>query len=146
MIEGIHHIGIGVPDLDAAIAFYCDVLGMEDEWGADIDGTDVQSDAVIGLPNVTARMRMVRSGSCRVELWEYANPAPVSFDQSYPASNRGITHFCLQVSDIASEHARLSAEGMTFAGPPVAMEGMTAVYGRDPFGNIIEIYEETGAG
>lgn len=145
MIEGIHHIGIGVPDLDAAVAFYCDVLGMVDEWGADIDGTDAQSDAVIGLPKVTARMRMVRSGSCRVELWEYANPEPAPFDKTYPPSDRGITHFCLQVSDIAGEHARLVAAGMTFVGPPVMMDGMTAVYGRDPFGNIIEIYEEPGA-
>lgn len=145
MIAGIHHIGIGVPDLDAALAFYCDVLGMEREWGADIDGADAASDAVIGLTGVRARMHMVRSGSCRVELWEYAHPEPGAFDAAYPPSDRGITHFCLQVEDIHAEHRRLAAAGMAFAGPPVAMAGMTAVYGRDPFGTIIEIYEETAA-
>lgn len=143
MIEGIHHIGICVPDLDAATAFYCDILGMEREWGADIDGTDAASDAVIGLPHVKARMCMIRSGACRVELWEYHYPQPEPLNPTYPPSNRGITHFCLKVQDIVAEHARLTSAGMSCVGAPVIMEGMSAVYGRDPFGNIIEIYEET---
>jgi catechol 2,3-dioxygenase-like lactoylglutathione lyase family enzyme len=144
MIAGIHHIGIGVADLDIAKNFYCDVLGMELLWGTEINGDDLQSDAVVGLRNVKARMCMLQSGGCRVELWEYHNPASAAFDPAYAPSNRGITHFCLEVQDIAREHTRLRAAGMTFVGPPVAMAGMTAVYGRDPFGNIIEIYEETG--
>jgi catechol 2,3-dioxygenase-like lactoylglutathione lyase family enzyme len=80
-----------------------------------------------------------------VELWEYCYPAPAAFDPDYPPSNCGFTHFCLEVQGIAREHARLIAAGMTFVGEPVVMEGMTAVYGRDPFGNIIEIYEGTDA-
>ncbi len=146
MIMGIHHIGISVPDLDAAASFYCDILGMTYEWGTEIDGTDEASDAVIGLPHVKAKMCMVASETCRVELWEYAYPEPKPLDSSYPPSDRGLTHFCLQVRDIEAEHARLEQAGMSFVGPPVVMEGMTAVYGRDPFGNIIEIYEEISPG
>ena len=30
---------------------------------------------------------------------------------------------------------------MEFAGPPVNFGGSSAIYGKDPFGNIIELYE-----
>ena len=30
---------------------------------------------------------------------------------------------------------------MTFVGEPVELGGSAAVYGEDPFGNVIEIYE-----
>ena len=141
MIIGVHHVGLCVPDLDKAIEFYCGVLGMQDLWGGESDGTDDIFDRVIGLPDVKARMRMIRAGANFIELWEYKNPAPKPLDPNYPPSDRGFTHIALQVTDIEAEHERLMKAGMTFAGPPVRMGPMAAVYGRDPFGNIVEIYE-----
>ena len=44
-------------------------------------------------------------------------------------------------SGLAAEHARLSAAGMTFVGPPVDFGEAAAIYGRDPFGNVVELYE-----
>ena len=51
----------------------------------------------------------------------------------------------IQVSDIEEEHRRLTAAGMCFVGPPVDFGDSSAVYGRDPFGNVIEIYEIRGS-
>ena len=31
--------------------------------------------------------------------------------------------------------------GMTFHAPPVQLGESAAIYGRDPFGNIVELYE-----
>lgn len=141
MIIGIHHVGISVPDMDRAIEFYCGVLGAEHLWSHEVDDKDLNSDRVIGLPDIAASMRMLRLGDSFIELWAYSSPSPTKRDPSYPASDHGLAHFCLQVRDIHAEHHRLSAGGMTFAGPPVDLGTMAAVYGRDPFGNIIEIYE-----
>jgi glyoxylase I family protein len=51
------------------------------------------------------------------------------------------THFALQVDGIDAEYARLKAGGMTFVGDPVDFGVASAIYGRDPFGNVIELYE-----
>lgn len=47
----------------------------------------------------------------------------------------------LQVDGIDAQYARLKAAGMTFVGDPVDFGVASAIYGRDPFGNVIELYE-----
>ena len=49
-----------------------------------------------------------------------------------------VTDFGLALQEEAD---RLTATGMQFVGPPVEFGTSAAVYGRDPFGNVIEIYE-----
>jgi glyoxylase I family protein len=141
MILGIHHVAVSVPDLDEAVRFYCDVLGFEAQWGSQYAEPSDNVDRAIGLSGVAADMKMLKAGNAYIELWRYHNPAPRPKDPAYPPSDHGLAHFCLQVEDIAAEHARLSAGGMTFVGPPVDFGQMSAVYGRDPFGNIVEIFE-----
>lgn len=141
MIVGMHHVGLCVPDLDKAIGFYCGVLGMQDLWGGEANGDDDVMDRVIGLKKIKVRMRMIRAGASFIELWEYHNPVPKPIEPDYPPSDRGFTHIGLQVTDIEAEYQRLIAAGMTFVGPVVHLGPQSAVYGRDPFGNIVEIYE-----
>lgn len=141
MIIGIHHIGISVPDMDKALAFYCGVLGMKDHWGGDLDGTDAVSDRVIGLDGVKARMRMIGIGPSYIELWQFEEPKPAAQKPNYPPSDHGLAHFSLQVRDIDAEYERLKENGMTFHTEPVHFGTMSSIYGRDPFGNIIELYE-----
>jgi len=40
-----------------------------------------------------------------------------------------------------AELSRLRTHGMTFVGDAVCGEQASAIYGYDPFGNIIELYE-----
>ena len=84
-------------------------------------------------------MAMMRAGNAHIELWEYTEPTPKDL-RSRPC-DYGYPHFALEVKDIEAEHARLSAAGMSFVGPPVDFGESAAVYGSDPFGNVIEIYE-----
>jgi catechol 2,3-dioxygenase-like lactoylglutathione lyase family enzyme len=42
---------------------------------------------------------------------------------------------------LADRAIRLVEAGMTFVGPPVDFGRSAAIYGRDPFGNVIELYE-----
>ena len=141
MIVGLHHVAISVPDMKKALAFYCGALGFEEVMSASVDGDSEIYDRIIGLRKISTEMRMVKAGNAYIELFEYRHPAPRSKDGAYPPSDHGIAHFCLQVKDIKSECARLTAAGMTFVGPPVDEHTWAAIYGRDPFGNIIEIYE-----
>lgn len=144
MILGLHHVAISVPDLDAACAFYVDTLGFEHDFGGEWDGDRPEADAVIGIAGTAARVRMLRAGGARLELWEYLDPRPEPLDPAYSPADHGLAHICIDVTDIDAEHARLSTAGMTFVGPPVRLANATAVYGRDPFGNIVELYEAHG--
>lgn len=142
MIIGLHHVAISTPDLEAAIAFYSEVLGFKvvqrSAWNRDFP----QADQAIGLPETAAKMAMLEASNAFVELWEYENPPPE--DRTARPCDLGYPHMALQVSDIEAEYARLSAGGMTFVGEVVDFGSSSAIYGRDPFGNVIELYEIRG--
>ena len=138
MILGLHHVALCVPDIDVGLAFYVDVLGAELVFRSHlVDRPDAER--VIGLLGIDAHVAMVRLGAAHVELWQYRTPAPQ--DLRAPANALGYPHIALSVRDIEGEHARLTAAGMNFVGPPVDLGRSRAVYGRDPFGNLIELYE-----
>jgi len=139
LIVGIHHIAIGVPDFDRGLEFYTNVLGFEQVERSAFSGANPPVEAAIGLSRPAAQMAMLRGGNAYIELWQYDEPEPKDL-RSRPC-DFGYPHFALEVKDIQAEHTRLTAAGMTFVGPPVDFGDSAAVYGSDPFGNIIEIYE-----
>ena len=140
MIRGIHHTAISSNDLDRIVAFYRDVVGfevvMQTQWA-----DNPQIDGIIGVPGSAARQVMLRAGNAYLEFFQYSAPEPRRAPPLEPF-DRGYTHICLDVTDIASEYARLSAAGVVFAQPTYGDFGeIKAVYGRDPDGNVIEIQE-----
>lgn len=142
MIHGLHHVAIGVPDLEAALEFYVEAFGCEQAFRSTFDGDRPDADAVIGIDRVAASAAMLKLGNANVELWEYRTPEPE--DLRSPANGLGYPHIAISVTDIEDEAERLLGLGMTFVGPPVDMGHQKAIYGRDPFGNLIELYEWVG--
>lgn len=139
MIRGIHHVALGVQDFDKGLAFYRDLLGFEVVQRSDFAGDMPLADQAIGLPKVAAKMAMLKAGNAYLELWQYSHPVPE--DRRARPCDVGYVHFALQVDGIQAEYDRLSAAGMEFAGPPVEFGTSAAIYGKDPFGNVIELYE-----
>jgi glyoxylase I family protein len=145
MIVGVHHVAVSVPDLEAGLRFYRDALGFEEVWQSSWSEKPI-NDRVIGLDGTAAKVAMLRASNMFIEMWEYERPVPLEKDQAYSAADHGFAHIALQVIDINDEYDRLSAAGMTFHGPPISLGTSSAIYGRDPFGNIIELYEVVGVG
>ena len=139
MIVGIHHIAIGVDDINKGRAFYCDAFGFEVVQEANWDRNNPLADQAIGLKDTAAQMVMLKGPNAFIELWQYSNPDPE--DKRSRPCDYGYPHFALQVDDIESEYQRLQQCGMEFVADVVNFGTASAVYGRDPFGNIIEIYE-----
>jgi glyoxylase I family protein len=139
MIVGIHHVALGVSDFDKALKFYTEALGFEVVQESEFDNVpDV--DAAVGLKNAKARMAMLKGPNAFLELWQYTNPEPKDL-RSRPC-DYGYPHIALQVDDIQSEYDRLQSHGMEFVGEVVHLsEDTSAIYGRDPCGNVIELYE-----
>jgi catechol 2,3-dioxygenase-like lactoylglutathione lyase family enzyme len=144
MIRGIHHAGVHVRDLDKMIVFYKEAFGFELVGEPFAWKDEPVLDNLIDVPGSAARGAMLRAGTCYLEMFQFAAPAPRPVSPLNP-QDKGYTHFCVDVTDIEQEYVRLKALGMTFGAPaPVDMGHVKSVYGRDPEGNVIELQETAG--
>jgi catechol 2,3-dioxygenase-like lactoylglutathione lyase family enzyme len=141
MIRGIHHTAISTADIERSLRFYRDLLGFEviftSAWEAGTKGAD----QITGLKDSSARLAMVKAGNACIEIFQYSSPPPKPAEPTRPVCDHGITHICLDVSDIDAEYERLKSAGMMFHCPPQGLGGARATYGRDPDGNVVELLE-----
>jgi catechol 2,3-dioxygenase-like lactoylglutathione lyase family enzyme len=152
VVRAIDHIGVTVPDIDAASDFLVEALGAQilyDLVGPNAtsgnEDLDLDLEAYLGVRPGTKleAMRMMRigEGPC-IELFKYADDGQRS---AALASDLGAQHIAFYVDDIeAAQRAVLDAGGTTMAGPsPLpgveAGEGNRWVYTRAPWGTIIEL-------
>ena len=98
MITAIDHIGILVRDLDAALRFYTETLGLA------ASPTETRADPPI-------RMAYVHVGDVRLELIEAADPAQTMI-RYLPHQEPGIYHVGLRVTDVDRELATLKRDGV----------------------------------
>jgi catechol 2,3-dioxygenase-like lactoylglutathione lyase family enzyme len=141
MIKGMNHVGISVSDLDRSIAFYKDMLGME-LAGPIVAFAGPLFEQVMALENPQGRIGFLSNGSLQIELFEFHHPTPAPKDPNYSVADRGISHFCVEVTDLAATYERLLAAGVRFHCPVLKFpSGIQATYGRDPDGNVFELLE-----
>ncbi len=139
-INFLHHVGISVPSLEEARNFYIDLLGFT-ELGAGGFAKDADIDRIMALKDAAANAMFLAFGDFKIEMFEFAHPEQGRDDGGRPVHLHGISHFCLDVTDVLGLHARLKAAGMRFHDDPIDKAGVRTVYGRDPFGNVIELQE-----
>jgi len=135
----LHHVAMTVPDLDLAAAFYRDALGLAEvrrkSWSK-----DARMDAILGVSDSAGRIMFLSDGVMGFEFFEFSAPAGSGERLPRPATQLGWMHVCLRVDDIAAVWAKLREKGMSFwTEPSLGPTGNIAVYGRDPFGNLIEL-------
>ena len=157
-LHGIDHIGINVPDLDAAEEFLVDVLGAVHVYTlgakrADDDWMTVQ----LGVHprTVITEIRFYRLGNgSNLEVFHY----DAADDQAPPPRNSdlGGHHLALYVDDLDASERYLREKGVEVMGSPVASAGASAgqrwLYFRAPWGLQFELVSfpegkayETGA-
>ncbi len=148
MIQGVNHIAMSVPNLGKAIHFYCDLLGFEKveqaSWKADSEISEAVA-KLTGIAGTAADAAHLRGSNMLIEVFQFRECNARAQDPDRPVIDHGITHICLAVQDLDQEYARLRAAGMRFDGVPTKVApGVRSVYGRDPFGNVIELEEAAG--
>ena len=100
----LDHIGIAVADLDQALAFYRDALGLEIEAPEDVASQRVRAHFIpLGNP--------AEQTGARLELLEATDPSsPIA--KYLEKRGPGLHHITLRVDDIAAALARLKAHGV----------------------------------
>jgi methylmalonyl-CoA epimerase len=95
---GIHHVGIAVDDLDAAIARWAALLGATLEHRERVEDQGVEAASL-------------RVGSSRIELLApLAEDTPVG--RFLAKRGPGVHHVAFETADVGAELARLKADGV----------------------------------
>jgi len=149
----VTHIGITVPDIEAAIAWYRDVLGFRLIAGvhdAIADGTpggDGSADA-FGPDFHSCRMaHMASANGVGIEFFEFVEPGTETPRDNFRWREVGFSHICVSDPAIDDLVARIEASGgrMRTSRVREVYEGdpYRWVYCEDPFGNVVEIYSHS---
>ena len=139
MILGLAHAALAVPDMKKALDFYCGVMGFEVVMEADIPPGFEPMNAAFGIANASCAVRMVRKGNSCIELFEFADAK--AGDPRRPVNLQGITHIAMSTDDIDGDYEHLQSNGVAFNAPLFGEAPSRFAYGRDPFGNVIELLE-----
>lgn len=131
MIKRVNHVAIVVENLDAALGFWRDALGLPLAKTEENPGESVN----IGFLPV---------GESEIELLEPTDPES-GIGKYLSKRGPGMHHICVEVDDIDAAIARLVAHGaeMITPEPRVREEGTryAFVHPKSAFGVLVELYE-----
>lgn len=120
-VVGIDHLVLTVASIEATVAFYERVLGMQQE--------------IFGADKRTA----LRFGPHKINLHQVDR----TFEPKSLRPTPGSADLCFLVDDIGTVASRLAASGIAILEGPVGRAGarglMTSYYVRDPDHNLIEL-------
>jgi extradiol dioxygenase family protein len=148
MITGLAHTAVCVPDIDAAVRWYSDVLGLRVlSPPYTMEGAEIEEDMGELLPSpVVVKAAIVGFGvDDRVmELIEYpaADVAPTG--PATPSVLRvGITHVGMVCDDLAATRSELEGRGVQFLTSGIAdVAGLKTTWCHDPWGTVIILLEK----
>src|ERR1700736_4207433 len=120
------HVGISVPNLEAATKWYCETLHLSAATPFAVPGTDLRG------------VMLLHESGYRIELLHRPNAVPgLAPDSALSAAGTlGFGHMCLCVEDVDAEFHRLIAAGATVRMPPspAPRAGARVSFVADPYG------------
>jgi catechol 2,3-dioxygenase-like lactoylglutathione lyase family enzyme len=137
----LNHIGLTVSNLEASIAFYRDVVGLEMLSHGPVRQLGEWFDRLTHNPGTsrteTAHMGI---GGIKLQLIQYheSGSEPAALGHGSPGS----PHLCVEVDEVIERHADLEAQGYR-VGPLVEVPtfGFRSFYVLDPDGLPVELLQ-----
>jgi catechol 2,3-dioxygenase-like lactoylglutathione lyase family enzyme len=159
LVTGVDTPAITVGDMERALRFYRDLLGMEvvETKGADSDWSPEEQarwhayhEVVCGIRGAKIQAVFLRAADgTHLELIEYKEPKRASAPRR-PISEPGVAIIPFGCRDSLSVVARLRAAGTEVTADPVryVLDGVTSytTYLYDPDGNALCLFEVVGEG
>lgn len=129
----LNHLAIAVTDLDAALAFYRDALGLHVER---VETVEREAVTVAFLP--------LGDGDSEIEILQPTRD-DTGVARWLAKHGPGMHHLCIQVGDIEATLARLAAHGAELINPQPAQKPdgtrYAFIHPRSAFGVLVELYE-----
>lgn len=125
------HMGVSVPDMEASINWYQDMLGFT-----------LVSDKFI--PQLPARIAFLECGEFSVELFQVEGAATLPEERRTPnldIRTHGTKHVAFAVEDLCNLMKCLKAKHVDIAFDVFPMEGDLVAFIRDNSGNLIELIQ-----
>ena len=120
MIKSAEHFSFTVSNIETALSFFCDLLGLKASPVLQVENPHVQQ--IVGMPGAILRISIVQvPGGPVIELIQYVRPDGRKVDST--SCNPGAAHIAFQVDDIQAMYLDLSAKGVRFVNPPVWAPG-----------------------
>jgi catechol 2,3-dioxygenase-like lactoylglutathione lyase family enzyme len=147
VITGLAHTAVHVTDVDAAVAWYRDVLGfkvLSPPYKMEGDAIAADMGELLPAPVVVkaAIIGVDDSGDRVLEVIEYPN-----VDVARPADANitalGFTHVALLCDDVAASRSALEARGVQFLVAGIAdVAGLRTTWFADPWQNVFILVEK----
>lgn len=144
MLKNLNHVGFTVSDLDRALSFYRDLLGLEVLWERVYEEDYVRT--LLAYPTLKLRCAYLKlpGSAIHLELLEYQNVPRANVDMH--VANPGNAHLCLEVNNLQALFERLKGAGIEFLSPPTTStagyyKGAETVYLRDTDGISLQLVE-----
>ena len=144
MIFGIHHVSVTVSDIDKALPFYVDLLGLKLLYIRENVGGKETSRG-LGVERAKMRIAVLNAGEDTVELIQYIAPKGRPYDRR--PCDIGNMHIAFKVNDIKKKYDELVKKGVKFNAPPIEirggkMKGWLWTYFNDSDGAQLELVEQ----
>ncbi|MCZ7611845.1 glyoxalase [Candidatus Kuenenia stuttgartiensis] len=144
MILATRHTGLVVRDLDKAVVFYCDILGLSIFKRMKESGSYIER--VVGIPGVALEwIKLKANDGSLVELIQYHSSSVISQEiENSPSDRLGCSHIAFTVNDIDRLYSALIGNGYHCNSvPQPSPDGTVKVmYAHDPDGIIVELVQE----
>jgi catechol 2,3-dioxygenase-like lactoylglutathione lyase family enzyme len=140
-MKAIRHIGIVVSDIDKALHFYRDLLGLTIEKDMLEQGPYI--DRILNLHDVSVRtVKMAADDGNLVELLHFKSHSTVT-DKIKEINVVGCSHVAFTVENLDEVYQRLLNEDIIFNSPPQYSPDDYAkvAFCKDPDGTLIELVE-----
>lgn len=154
-INRLFHVCITVPDIEASLAFYRDVLGLESIGSLRNEKAD---GAVLGFPGQEIEIHADhlcgkdKQNATVIDLIQFLTPQTVVADGPYAQMNHvGITRMAFDVDDTDAIHAKLLERGdIQMLCDPQTVDAPTGgtlriLTFKDPLGIVLELIEHRPA-
>jgi catechol 2,3-dioxygenase-like lactoylglutathione lyase family enzyme len=144
MIKAVEHFSFTVSNIQAALDFFQNTLGLNATPIMEVESKAVQT--IVGMPGASLRISNVQvPGGPNLELVEYINIQGTKIGSE--TCNPGAAHIAFIVDDIQKAFIELSFKGVIFVNPPVWAPGNDgsgrwgACYMKGPDDITIELIE-----
>jgi catechol 2,3-dioxygenase-like lactoylglutathione lyase family enzyme len=146
VLTGVAHAAICVPDVDQAVRWYTEVLGLRVlSPPYRMEGEAIERDMGELVPSpvvLKAAILGFEANDHVLEIIEYPN-APGREPQRAELVDPGITHIGLTCDDIVATRTHLEAAGATFLTTGIAdVAGVRTTWLRDPWGVVFILVEK----